>query len=89
VSELRFINSIAFLVSVCLMASGRQSDLKPTVKELQLIEAPPGPLSSKVDALAPKAIEWYESVEKQLLPLGRSLTKKELQIAKRLGIERH
>jgi hypothetical protein len=69
------------------LVAGNQSGLKPTVEELRLIENPPGSVSFKVDALTPKAIEWYEAVEKQLLPLGRSLTKEELQIAKRLGVD--
>ncbi|MFN7957380.1 MAG: hypothetical protein U0P46_03500 [Holophagaceae bacterium] len=62
--------------------------MKPTVDELRLIESPTSQVSSIVEALAPKAIEWYESLEKQLLPLGRPLTKKELLIAKRLDVER-
>jgi len=79
---------LVYFASAFSSAAGRQPGLKSTAEELRLIKTPPSQVSSKVDALAPKAIEWYEAVEKQLLPLGRSLTKKELQIAKRLGIER-
>ena len=85
---MRLIHSIFCLASACSFAGEGSSGLKPTVDELRLIESPTSQVSSKVEALAPRAIEWYQSVEQQLLPLGRSLTKKELQIAESLGVGR-
>lgn len=86
--ELRFVISLVCFSSACSLVAGGHPGLKSTAEEIRLIKAPPSQVSSKVEALAPKAIEWYESVEKQLLPLGRSLTKKEFQIAKKLGVEK-
>ena len=76
------------VASACSLVAGDRTGLKSTAEELRLINTPPSQVSSKVEALAPKAVEWYEAVEKQLLPLGRPLTKNEFQIAKRLRVEK-
>jgi len=39
-----------------------------------------------VDAMLPRVIDWYETVEAQFLPLGRPLSSRELVIAESLDV---
>ncbi len=59
---------------------------KPTPEELRLLDNPPADITGIINQLTPAALAWYELVEKQLHPSGRSLTLPERQLAFDVGI---
>jgi hypothetical protein len=60
---------------------------KPTAQELQALDSPPADIKVKIDRLFPRVLAWYEAVEAELLPQGRSLTAQETEVARKLGVQ--
>lgn len=77
-----FILTSFFLLSACSSTS-----TKPSPKELALIKSPPKKTLTKINALIPVAMKWYDDVEKSLYSKGRVLTKAEKKQAKKFGIK--
>ncbi len=71
---------------LCLALGGCTIVRAPTAEELAALEDPPPTVTAKVDALLPRALAWYDSVEAELLPQGRVLTEREREQARRLGV---
>jgi hypothetical protein len=59
---------------------------KPSPAELDALNHPPPSVVARVDRLSPLALNWYEGLEKELLPQGRPLTQPEKQRARALGV---
>lgn len=59
---------------------------KPTAQELQALDSPPSNINAKIERFFPRVLAWYEAVEAELLPQGRALSARELEVARKLGV---
>ena len=75
------------LLTVAIVLSGCVIVTKPTAQELQTIESPPPALSTKLKHFLPPTLAWYDSVEAQLLPIGRPLSAQEQEVARGVGVK--
>jgi len=83
---LRFLIHTALWFALSSLAVGKNIPLKSTPAELRAIKSPPAKVRAIVDAMLPRVIDWYETVEAQFLPLGRPLSSRELVIAESLDV---
>jgi len=81
-----FILTVPSFMNACSTATNNMS-VKPSAKELYLVNNPSKKALAKVDALIPKAMKWYDEVEKKLHQKGRKLTEIEKKQAKQLGVK--
>ena len=72
-------------ISAC--SNAKTVSAKPSKKELYLVSHPSKRAITKVNALIPHAMKWYNNVEKTLYSKGRSLTPAEKRQAKVLGVK--
>ena len=57
-----------------------------TAQELRALDSPPADINAKVERFLPGVLAWYEAVESELLPKGRALSGRELEVARKLGV---
>ena len=69
-----------------LSLAGCHSVKTPPVDKPAMWESPPATVTEKIEQILPLVLEWYTRTERQLLPLGRSLTQTERQRARELGV---
>lgn len=77
-----FLITVPYLLSACSTATKN-----PSSNELYLISHPTQKTLTKIDALIPSAMKWYDEVSKSLYAKGRVLTKAEKRQAKALGVK--
>lgn len=83
---LSFIFIIPPFFSACSTTNTVSSN-QPSSTELHLINNPPKETVTKINALIPDALKWYDNVAQSLYAKGRVLTESEKQQAKQLGIK--
>lgn len=69
------------LISACVSVRA------PSSEEMALIDNPPQKVRQKQDLLTPLALDWFKEIETLYLAKGRSLTEKELTIARSVGVQ--
>lgn len=74
------------MVTVCTVLGGCAILTKPTAEELQTLDSPPAVINAKIERLLPDVVAWYQALEVELLPQGRVLSARELEVARRLGV---
>ena len=75
------------LAAFSLTLSGCMIVPRPTDQELQALDHPPPVVLEKIDYFFPRALSWYEQVEKDLLPKGRPLSPYEIEFATQVGVK--
>lgn len=74
----------ALLASTLL--AGCMSFPRPAAQEHHSPDSPTARGMAKIDRLFPRALEWYEAVNADLLPKGRPLIAPEIDLAYRMGV---
>ena len=76
------LSSIALFLSSCVLVS------KPSPSEMAMLTAPPPNIEQKTNILAPKALQWFQDIERDYAGKGRPLSSSELRYAESIGIKR-
>ena len=76
------------LLGLGALAAGYRGDGKAHAVEMPLPDQPPAAVRIKLERFYPRVRAWYDSVEARHLPLGRPLTAREMDDARRLGVLR-
>lgn len=84
----RFVQFIFLLLFAGLIVTGCLFVRVPSPEELRALDQPPSDIAAKVENLLPRVLEWYTTVETELLPQGRLLSETEMKIARQLGVIR-
>lgn len=83
---LTLILTIPLLLTAC-SSTAKNTSSKALPKDLYLVSHPPKNTLTKIDALLPAAVKWYDNVAKSLHHKGRVLTAAEKSQAKQLGVK--
>ena len=75
------------LVTLITLLIGCTPVNTPIADDLASLENPPPAVQEKIEQLLPVVLEWYTRTEQQLLPLGRSLSPAEQELASTLGVK--
>ena len=84
----RFTQYIFLFFFASLILSGCLFVRAPSPEELRALDQPPANIVAKVENILPRALEWYDRVEAELLPQGRRLSEAEMAVARQLGVIR-
>jgi len=82
---LTLILTIPPLLTAC-STTPQNTSSKASSKNLYLVSHPPKSTLTKIDALLPATMKWYDNVAKSLYHKGRVLTAIEKKQAKQLGV---